>query len=229
MTIGIIGAMDCEIAEIKSSMSLVKEKVISGMTFYSGQLHGKDVVLVKCGVGKVFASIATEVLIITFGVTHIINIGVAGSVTTSLKIGDIVVSSAVVQHDMNTSAIGDPVGLVSGVNKIYFDADPSLVDCAVSSGEKFGYNVCKGIVASGDLFVAKESTKKYITENFNAVCAEMEGAAVGQVAFVNEVPFVVIRSISDDGDESHQIEFAIFATQSAIKAGHVVKEMIKSL
>ncbi len=229
MTIGIIGAMDCEIAEIKNSMSSITEQTVSDMTFYCGKLYSKDVVLVKCGVGKVFAGIATEVLIIKFGATHVINIGVAGSVTTSLKIGDIVVSSAVVQHDMNTSAIGDPVGLVSGVNKIFFDADNTLVDSAVICGKKFSYNVCKGVVASGDLFVAKASTKKYIADNFNAVCAEMEGAAVGQVAFINEVPFVVIRSISDDGDTSHQVEFARFAVESAVKAGNVVKEMVKSL
>lgn len=229
MTIGIIGAMDCEIAEIKNSMSNITEQTVSGMTFYCGQLGKKDVVLVKCGVGKVFAGIAAEVLIIKFGATHVINIGVAGSVTTSLKIGDIVISSAVVQHDMNTSAIGDPIGLVSGVNKIFFDANDLLIDCAIKSGEKFGYNVCKGVVASGDLFVAKPSAKKYIADNFNAVCAEMEGAAVGQVAFINEVPFVVIRSISDDGDTSHQVEFARFAVESAIKAGNVVKEMVKSL
>ena len=229
MKIGIIGAMDCEIAEIKSSMSNVTEETVSGMTFYCGQLFNKDVVLVKCGVGKVFAGIATEVLIIKFGATHVINIGVAGSVTTSLKIGDIVASSAVVQHDMNTSAIGDPIGLVSGVNKIFFDADDMLISGAINAGKKFGYNTTKGIVASGDLFVAKASAKKYIADNFNAVCAEMEGAAVGQVAFINEVPFVVIRSISDDGDTSHQVEFARFAVESAIKAGNVVKEMVKSL
>ncbi len=229
MTIGLIGAMDCEITEIKNSMSLVNEKIVSGMTFYNGLLNGKEVVLVKCGVGKVFAGIATEILIVNFGVTHVINIGVAGSVVSSLKIGDIVVSSAVVQHDMNTSAIGDPVGLVSGVNKIFFDADTFLVDSAVSAGEKFSYNVCKGVVASGDLFVEKNSTKHYIADNFNAVCAEMEGGAVGQVAFINNVPFVVIRSISDDGDNSHKIEFATFAVECAKKVGNVVKEMIKNL
>ena len=221
--VGIIGAMDCEISELISNMVEVEKVVLSGSTFYKGRLANKDVVVVKSGVGKVFASIATQTLILYFGARIIINIGVAGSVS-GLKIGDIALSTGVVQHDMDTSALGDEKGLISGINKVVLEADGELLSVVESALKDLGFNYQKGIIASGDIFVADRALKESIRLNFNALCAEMEGASIGQTAYVNNIPFVVIRSISDDGE--HQVEFIEFAKSSAKRASLV---LIKTL
>ena len=221
--VGIIGAMDCEISELISNMTNVEEFALSGSVFYKGRLANKDVVVVKSGVGKVFASIATQTLILYFGARLIINVGVAGSVS-DLKIGDIAVSTGVVQHDMDTSALGDEKGLISGINKVVIEADEELVSTVQNALADLGFNYKTGIVASGDQFIATKEEKARIHGEFNALCAEMEGASVGQTAYVNNVPFIVIRSISDDGE--HQVEFFEFAKSSAKKASLV---LIKTL
>ena len=221
--IGIIGAMDCEISELVSNMQEVEEYKLSGAVFYKGILARREVIVVKSGVGKVFASIATQTLILYFGAKIIINIGVAGSVS-DLKIGDIVLSSGVVQHDMDTSAIGDEKGLISGINKVVIEADKDLISTVQNALADLGFNYKTGIVASGDQFIATKEEKARIHNEFNALCAEMEGASVGQTAYVNNVPFIVIRSISDDGE--HQVEFFEFAKSSAKRASLV---LIKTL
>lgn len=223
--VGIIGAMDCEINEILLSMKGIKPCEFSGMTFYKGKIGKTKVVLVKSGVGKVFASIATQTLILNFGVTMVINTGVAGSISHA-KIGDIVIASAVVQHDMDTSALGDPLGLISGINKVFFKTDAYMQGRAVKSAEALGMNAVIGVIASGDQFICKDADKQFIRDNFGALCVEMEGAPIGQVAYVNGVPFTVLRSISDDGQSEHKVEFATFAKESAKKVSALLIKML---
>ena len=226
--IGIIGAMDIEVEKFIENLSNIEKVTISGIDFYSGTAFGKKIVVIKSGVGKVFASIATEILCIKFGVSCVINTGVAGALY-GLKIGDIVVSNSVCQHDMDTSAIGDPIGLISGINKVYLNADENLVSLALSSANKNGLNAVSCIIASGDKFVAGQEEKEYIYKNFSALCVEMEGASVGQTAYLNSVPFIVIRAISDDGDDSHAVEFVKFAKESAIKANAIICDMLQNI
>ena len=223
--VGIIGAMDCEIEEILSSMTKVKPVEVSGMTFYKGKIGKTKVVLVKSGVGKVFASIATQTLILKFGVTMVINTGVAGSVSDAV-VGDIVIASKVVYHDMDTSALGDPVGLISGINKVFLNADAYMQGKALKCATDLGFNAKIGVVASGDQFITSDSDKNYIKDTFGALCVEMEGTAIGHTAYINGIPFIVLRSISDDGKSEHRVEFATFAKSSAEKVAKLLLSML---
>ena len=216
--IGIIGAMDIEVDGIVASMSNTTVEEISGVKYYSGTLSNKDVVVAKCGIGKVFAAICSQTMILKYNPCVIINTGVAGSLSNELNILDVAVADKVVQHDMDTSAIGDPKGLISGINVIYFEtearATAKLQEAAISSG----CNTKVGIIASGDKFMSVPSEKKAIKDEFNAIACEMEGASIGHVCFVNNTPFGVIRAISDsEGAEMDYMAFAEKAAENSIK------------
>ena len=226
--IGIIGAMDIEVDTLKGALTDKVVTRISGIDFYSGKLFDKDVVIAKCGVGKVFSAVTAEIMILKFNVDAIINTGVAGSVS-SLKIGDIAISTSVVQYDMDTTAIGDPLGLISGINIIYFLSDERLSSTALNVAHGLGLRAELGVIASGDKFVSDKKIKKHVETNFGALCVEMEGGAIGHVAYINNVPFVVIRSISDDGDNSHAVDFATFAKTSAEVSVKVIKGLLTSI
>lgn len=226
--IGIIGAMDIEVDGIKKMLGGCKIKTVSGIDFAAGKLFGKDVVVAKCGIGKVFAALCTEAMITTFSPECIINTGVAGSLSEKLSTMDIAVSSAVVQHDMDTSAIGDPVGLISGINKIEIEAGAPFADKICRVIEKLGMNYEKGVIASGDQFIADKARKDFIKKTFGAVACEMEGAAVGQVCFVNKIPFVVIRAISDNADGTSEIDYPVFAAAAAKNSVSVLTEFVKT-
>ncbi len=213
--IGIIGAMTVEIEGIRSLMSEKKEKTISGIKYVSGVLKGKDVVTAVCGIGKVFAAICAQTMILEFDPELIINTGVGGALTDKLSIGDIAVAENVVQHDMDTSAIGDPRGLISGINVIYIEADKKSSDALALSARALGINTVYGTVASGDQFIASSEKKKEIAENFNAIVCEMEGAAIGHVCYVNKKPFAVLRAVSDGADENVKVDYAEFAKHAA--------------
>jgi adenosylhomocysteine nucleosidase len=224
--IGIIGAMDIEVDALKDALTEKSVTRVSGIDFYSGKLLNKDVVIAKCGVGKVFSAVTAEIMVLKFNVDAIINTGVAGSIST-LKIGDLAISSSVVQYDMDTTAIGDPLGLISGINMIYFLADEVLSTKAISVANGLGINTELGVIASGDKFVSDKKIRKHVLDNFGALCVEMEGGAIGHVAYINSVPFVVIRSISDDGDSSHAVEFTTFAKTSAEVSVKVIKGLLQ--
>ena len=150
-----------------------------------------------CGIGKVFAAICTEAMILRYAPSLVLNSGVGGTLTPALSIGDIAVATSLVQHDMDTSALGDPVGLISGINKIYFEADKDAVARLCAAADKVGARTLCGTIASGDRFLADAAHKRFIADTFGAVACEMEGAAVAQVAYVNHTPFAVMRAISD--------------------------------
>lgn len=210
--LGIIGAMDMEIEELRAKMENLSEETVSGVRFTKGTLCGREVVLCVCGVGKVYAAIAAEAMILHFGVTALINTGVAGGLADGLRVCDVVVADKVVQHDMNTTACGDPRGLLSGLNQVELPTDSEMAETLTAAAKAEGCRTFRGVIASGDLFVAKETHKKCIKETFAAAACEMEGAPIGHVATVNGVPFAVLRCISDGGDG---MEFAQFAKLAA--------------
>lgn len=226
--IGIIAAMDSEIAAIKESMTDKTFEIISEIEFVKGNLCGKNAVVAKCGIGKVFAAICAQTMILKYSPCLVINTGVGGTLTDKLSIGDIAVASDVVQHDMDTSPLGDPVGLVSGINVIHFPADSRAVHLIGKAADKMGVNNVKGTVASGDQFIASKEKKAYIVENFGAVACEMEGAAIGHVCYVNDTPFAVIRAISDSADDSSHMDYGEFLKIAADRSFKVVTEFVES-
>lgn len=208
--IGIIGAMDIEVNALISMLTDHKFETVSGITIHTGILEGKRVAIAKCGIGKVFAAICTETLILRHSPALIVNTGVGGALADGITTGDIVIADKLCQHDMDTSAIGDPKGLVSGINRIYFDADPRAVEILTREASALGLNTRVGTIASGDKFIASRDDKERIIADFSASACEMEGCAVAQVAFVNDTPFAVVRAISDSADGEATMDYPTF-------------------
>lgn len=227
--IGIIGAMTLEIEGLRALMSEKQEKTVSGINFVSGILEGQKVVTAVSGIGKVFAAICAEAMILEFNPDVIINTGVAGTLTDKLGIGDIAVAEKVVQHDMDTSPLGDPRGLISGINVIYINADKKCSDGLSRAAGELGLKTLYGTVASGDQFIASADKKKDIVESFNAIACEMEGAAIGHVCYVNGKPFAVLRAISDSADGNAETDYPTFAKTAAENYIKVVSGYLNSL
>jgi len=227
MKIGIIGAMQMEVDALQAAMTNPVHETVSGITFVSGTIHGHEVVAAVCGIGKVFAALCAQTMILKYNPDAIINIGVAGSVSKGLKVLDIAVADQVCQHDMDTSPLGDPVGLISGINQIYFPADTALVQILSASAEKLGIHCIRGTVASGDQFIHTQEKKDWIRDTFGAVAAEMEGGSIGHVCTVNRVPFAVLRAISD-GDGG-TMDYNEFAPKAAMQSIDVIMEALKTL
>ena len=214
--IGLIGAMEIEVAALRAAMTDATDEVVSGIRFTRGILEGCPVVAAVCGVGKVAAAMVAEAMILRYGVDALLNTGVAGGLADCLVVGDIVLAKDVVQHDMDTTALGDPAGLISGLNIVKIPADKALTATLHTAAQKAGFLPLCGTVASGDLFVAKDEDKARIRERFGAVACEMEGAAIGQVAYTNGVPFAVLRAISDGGDGMEFSEFVTLAAERSV-------------
>lgn len=220
--------MKIEAEAIRASLSDIKVETVSGVEFTSGTLHGKEIVLAVCGIGKVFAAICTEAMILRYSPSLIINSGVAGTLTDKLSIGDIAIAKSLVQHDMDTSALGDPVGLISGINKIYFDADEKAVKAFEKVTAAVGANSVTGTIASGDKFMSDTEQKNVVRDRFDAIACEMEGAAVAHVAFINNVPFAVLRAISDSASGDAQMEYPKFVAMAAARSHKIIDEFVKN-
>ena len=229
--IGIIGAMDAEVDSLKAAAGARNATTIAGMEFYAGDLEGKSVVIVKCGMGKVNAGICAHTLINYFGCTKVINTGVAGSLDDRLDIGDIVVSIDAVQHDFDVSAIGFAKGEIPYTGLYAFPADEGLRAAAVSAAREVGphLQVFEGRVCSGDQFISTKEQREAITSSFGGMCCEMEGAAVAQVCYLNDVPFVVIRAISDKPSETAVEEYRDFEPKAAKLCASIVEHMVRSI
>lgn len=214
--IGIIGAMDQEVNILKAEMTDVKIESRASMDFYVGQLQGKDVVIVKCGVGKVNAAVCTQILADRYNVEAVINTGVAGSLRAEINIGDIVVSTDTLQHDMEASGFGYEPGEIPLMGKKTFDADERLRRLIVKTCKEVNseIGVFEGRVVSGDQFVSDAEVKARLVEQFDPYCTEMEGAAIAQAAWLNHIPFVIIRAISDKADGSAQMDYAEFEAKA---------------
>ena len=223
---GIIGAMDCEVDPLIAQMQNAQTLTVGSIKFTQGLLCGKDTVIARCGIGKVFAAMCAQTMILHFGVSAIVNVGVAGSLCDALRIGDIAVATKTVQHDMDTSPIGDPVGLISGINLVYLPCSERLCDLLASCIEAQGVHYVRGTVASGDVFVASPVQRARITSNFDAVACEMEGAAICQVCYANGVEVGILRAISDGGDEEASDDYPTFCKKAADTAIRVLMRFL---
>ena len=226
--IGIIAAMNVEMESLRSYMENTEEETISGIRFVRGMLEGQEVVTAVCGIGKVFAALCAQTMILRYAPEAIINTGVAGTLTNALGIASIAVSSAVVQHDMDTSPLGDPKGLISGINVVEIPADAQLGGKILACAKEMGVNAVSGVIASGDQFVASAERKDFITGQFGAIACEMEGAAIGQVCYVNKVPFCVLRAIYDSADGSSQMDYPQFVKLAAEQSVSLMRRVMKA-
>ena len=225
MKLGVIAAMAIEAEAIIAAMTETKTEVWGSITYTVGKIGGCDVVCAVCGIGKVFAAICAQTMIVKYAPDAVINTGVGGTLTKKLSVGDVAVSSAMVQHDMDTSALGDPVGLISGINIVEIPADAALAGKISAIVRGMGINTVTGTIATGDQFIGSQAVKDRIVNTFGAIACEMEGAAIGQVCYVNRVPFAVIRAISDDADGGACEDYPTFAKMAAKNSAKAVIEL----
>ena len=230
MKLGIIGAMDVEVAVLKEKMENVSVQTHAWSEYYEGFLEGIRAVVVQCGVGKVNAAMCAQILCSCYGVTHIVNTGIAGSLCAELDIGDLVVSQDAMYHDFEVKAFGYPHGKVPGMDVVAFPADDLLIGNAFSAAESVNPGHTKiGRVASGDQFVCDKATKDGIIGNTQALCTEMEGAAIAHTAYRNGVPFVILRAISDKADNSAEMDYPTFEAIAAHRCAQVTINLAKQL
>lgn len=228
MRFGIIGAMSVETDALKAQIRNAVSETVSGIEFVSGKLYGQDVVVAQCGIGKVFAALCAQTMIIRFNVDKIINTGVAGTLCDSLGILDIAVATDVVQHDMDTSALGDPIGLISGINVVKIPSNASLSNEITKAASALGVKCAKGVIASGDQFINSAERKSFIRSSFDAIACEMEGAAIGHVCYVNGVDFAIIRAISDNASGEADIEYPEMVRRAAAQSAAIIKKLLES-
>lgn len=227
MIVGIIGAMEAEIVRLLERMNLERTREIATLTFYEGKLGNAQLVLVKSGIGKVNAALCAQILIDRFEVEAIINTGVAGALHPDLEVGDIVLATEVLQHDIDASIFGDPRGIIPGLKESVFATDSRLLESCCS--QKSGYRIVKGRIVTGDQAVGDSKTKEFLYSHFHGTCVEMEGGAIGHVCYLNQIPFMVIRAISDKANEEVEVDYGTFMKESAIKSAEIVEEMLHAL
>ena len=229
--IGIIGALDYEIDVLKSAMVDCKEVDFAKRHFYIGKISGKEVVLVKCGVGKVNSAITAQMMIDRFNITCIINTGVAGSLNAKIDIGDIVIAEDAVYHDVENIAFGFDRGQVPYEDVMFFPMSKKLADTAEEISKRINpdIKVFRGRIASGDQFIADKKTKDNIVEWFNPLCVEEEGCPMAHTAYENDIPCLIIRAISDKADDSAEEDFPTFAQKAAKHSAKLLLEMIEKI
>ncbi|MDO4513959.1 MAG: 5'-methylthioadenosine/adenosylhomocysteine nucleosidase [Lachnospiraceae bacterium] len=228
---GIIGAMELEVDTLKSRMEIVRKVEKANMVFFEGKLNGAEVVIVKSGIGKVNAGICVQILCDEFKITHVINTGVAGSLKAFIDIGDIVVSTDACYHDMDATIFGYALGEVPQIGTRFFLADEALREQAILSCKAVNpdIQVHSGRVVSGDQFISSHEAKDRISKNFDAYCTEMEGAAIAHAAYLNSLPFVILRAISDKADDSAEMDYPTFERKAADCCAKLVEDMVGAL
>ena len=226
--IGIIGAMDAEVAALYDMMENREITEAYGYKFAKGRLQGRDVVLARCGIGKVNAAVCTQTMIMMYKPEIIINSGVAGSLSAKLGICDIAVGTDIVQHDVDTTAFGDPYGWISTINQHYFNLDEKVSQAVCAAAEKLGLNAVPARIASGDQFISDGEKKKWMVDTFDAMACEMEGGAIAQVCYIGGVRCAVIRAISDSTDGDHAMEYGQFMQIAADNSIKVLMETLKA-
>ena len=230
MKLGIIGAMEQEVETLLGLMENKTESVHAGSAFHEGTLEGLPVVVVQCGIGKVNAALCAQILCDCFGVTHLVNTGIAGSLCADLDIGDLVVSRDAMYHDFDCVNFGYTMGQVPGMDVLAFPADETLMGYAFGAAEKVnpGHNKI-GRITSGDQFVCDRDKKDRIIETTHALCTEMEGTAIAQTAYRNGVPFVILRAISDKADNSAEMDYPSFEKMAAHRCAQVTRNLAQHL
>lgn len=228
--LGIIGAMRIEVETLLEKMENVTMVKHAWSEYYEGTLEGLSVVVVQCGVGKVNAAMCAQILCSCYGVTHLVNTGIAGSLCADLNIADLVISKDAIHHDFDLQFWGRPVGQVPGFEVTAFPADENLIVQAYAAAEEInpGRNTV-GRVASGDQFICSKEQKEKIIADTQAICAEMEGAAIAQTAYRNGVPFVILRAISDKADDSAEMDYPTFERLAAHRCAEVTMKLAKQL
>lgn len=229
--IGIIGAMDEEISQITDKMTGVAVTETAGMTFNRGKLNGREIVAVRSGIGKVNAAICTQILAADFHADHIINTGVAGSLRNEINIGDVVISTDAVQHDMDATGFGYEPGVIPRMKISDFPADERLIKLAVQACREAvpSVGVYEGRIVSGDQFISDRQVKEKLIKQFDAFCTEMEGAAVAQAAYLNNIPFLIIRAISDKADGSAKMDYSEFERRAIDNSVALLTRMIERI
>lgn len=226
--IGIIGAMDEEVQQIVAEMDIRKVEEKASMTFKMGILEDKEVVIVRSGIGKVNAAVCAQILVDDFYADCIINTGIAGSLKADIDIADIVISDDVLHHDMDASGFGYPLGQIPRMDTLSFKADDRLIELAKESCRvavpEIGVHV--GRIVSGDQFISDKTVKAKIVENFSGYCTEMEGAAIAQTAYLNKIPFLILRAISDKADDSATMDYPAFEAQAIRHSVLLIKELV---
>lgn len=229
--IGIIGAMELEVEQLKKEMTVTEVVKKARMDFFQGTLNDVPVVIVRCGIGKVNAALCVQILADVFWVSHVINTGVAGSLNADLDIGDILISRDALHHDMDAAIFGYQPGEVPQMGFREFKADERMMELAKEACEKVNpdIHVMYGRVVSGDQFISSREVKERLIAQFHGDCAEMEGASIAHGAYLNSLPFVIIRAISDKADDSAEMDYPTFEAAAAKHSAALVKEMIKGL
>lgn len=229
--IGIIGAMEDEVAQLKKNMEIEETTEGASLSFCRGKLSGREVVVVRSGIGKVNAAICTQILVDQFHVDVIINTGIAGSLDAEIDIGDIVISTDAVEHDMDASIFGDPIGQIPQMDTFSFPADESLVKLAKEVNEKANPDVHTwiGRVVSGDQFVSSGEKKEQLIRVFDAKCTEMEGAAIAHAAYLNKISCVIIRAISDKADNSAVVDYPAFEAAAIRHSVRLIEALVSEI
>lgn len=229
--IGIIGAMEEEVSALKEKMQIEEQRMIAGMDFCKGTCEGQSVVVVRSGIGKVNAAVCTQILCDIFEVDMIINTGVAGSLKNEINIGDIVLSTDALQHDMDATGFGYAPGIIPRMETSVFEADQTLVDLAEKVCKEVNpeIQVHKGRVISGDQFISDRSVKDRLIELFQGYCTEMEGASIAQTAWLNKVPYLVVRAISDKADGSAEMDYAEFEMKAIEHTVRLMTGMLQNM
>lgn len=227
--LGIIGAMDEEVAKLKELLTDVEVTTKAGMDFYKGSMDGKEVVVVRSGIGKVNAAICTQILADEYKVSAIVNTGIAGSLHDEIDIGDIVLSEDALQHDVEATAFGYDLGVIPRMPVSTFEADKKLIELAKQCCEEVldGVKTFTGRVVSGDQFISDKEKKNWLIETFKGYCTEMEGAAIAQAAYLNEIPFLIVRAISDKADDSAHMDYPAFEAMAIENSVKLMKAMIQ--
>lgn len=230
-TIGIIGAMDEEINNLKELITDVQVSTVASMDFYQGKLSGNDVVVVRSGIGKVNAAICAQILIDKFDVSVIINTGIAGSLNADINIGDIVLSKDALEHDMDATSFGYDLAVIPRMQESVFKGDEYLIDLTKKVCEENikDINVFVGRVVTGDQFISDKNKKNWLVENFKGDCTEMEGAAIAHTAYLNNVPFLIIRAISDKADDSAQMDYPTFEAMAILNSVKILTSMVEKI
>lgn len=230
MTIGIIAAMAEELEILLNDLALEEKSEKANMTFHKGKLHEKNVVAVVCGIGKVNSAICTQILASEYNVDRVINVGVAGGIGKDIYPGDIVVAENLVQHDMDTSAFGDKIGQIPRLDTFDFKCDKEMVSLAKKACEEISeLNSFIGRIASGDQFVANIEKIQWLDKEFGAISCEMEGASIAQVCYLNSIPFVVIRSISDNANNGAHMDYQKFVPIAVKNSTRILNKMLEMM
>ncbi|WP_217543233.1 5'-methylthioadenosine/S-adenosylhomocysteine nucleosidase [Vibrio metschnikovii] len=230
MKIGIIGAMQQEVAILKDALEQRQEISQGGCTYYSGKLHGVEVILLQSGIGKVSAAVGTALLLSQYQPDVVINTGSAGGFDPSLTMGDVVISSEVRHHDADVTAFGYEIGQMAG-QPAAFIADETLMSVAEQALQTMdNKHAVRGLICTGDAFVCSEEKQNFIRQHFpTAVAVEMEAAAIAQTCHQFGVPFVVVRAISDVADKASPLSFDEFLPLAAQSSSAMVLKMVELL